>query len=225
MGGNPEEAAMTRRAALSVERIVEAAVTVADRGGLAAVSMRHVGRELGVEAMSLYHHIRGKEALLDLLADWVFAQIELPGPQQPWRAGMVLRADSARAVLSAHSWALGLTESRSNPGPALLRHHDTILGCLRYNGFPIPLATSTLSAIDSYVHGFVLTELTVPIETAQDVEQFAEALHLSAREYPNMVAMFTEQVVGARYTYADEFAFGLDLILDALEVRLAAIGD
>ena len=213
---------MARRPALTVERIVDAAVAVADRGGLAAVSMRHVGAELGVEAMSLYHHIRGKEALLDLLADWIFAQIELPTIEKPWRAEMVLRAESARAVLSAHSWALGLTESRSNPGPALLRHHDTILGCLRYNGFPVALATSTFSAIDSYVHGFVLTELSVPIETAEDTEQFVETLQLPAREYPHMAEMFVELVVGARYTYADEFAFGLDLILDALEVRLAA---
>lgn len=214
---------MARRPALTVERIVDAAVAVADRGGLAAVSMRHVGAELGVEAMSLYHHIRGKEALLDLLADWIFAQIELPTIEKPWRAEMVLRAESARAVLSAHSWALGLTESRSNPGPALLRHHDTILGCLRYNGFPVALATSTFSAIDSYVHGFVLTELSVPIETAEDTEQFVETLQLPAQEYPHMAEMFVELVVGARYTYADEFAFGLDLILDALEVRLAAV--
>ncbi|WP_066910238.1 TetR/AcrR family transcriptional regulator [Millisia brevis] len=214
---------MARRPALTVERIVDAAVAVADRGGLAAVSMRHVGAELGVEAMSLYHHIRGKEALLDLLADWIFAQIELPTIEKPWRAEMVLRAESARAVLSAHSWALGLTESRSNPGPALLRHHDTILGCLRYNGFPVALATSTFSAIDSYVHGFVLTELSVPIETAEDTEQFVETLHLPAQEYPHMAEMFAELVVGARYTYADEFAFGLDLILDALEVRLTAV--
>lgn len=216
---------MVRRPALSVDRIVEAAVAVADRGGLSAVSMRHVGAQLGVEAMSLYHHIRGKEALLDMLADWIFAQISLPEPEQPWQPAMVMRAESARAVLSAHSWALGLTESRSNPGPALLRHHDTILGCLRHNGFPVPLATSAFSAIDSYVHGFVLTELTVPIETAQDTEQFVEALQLSAHQYPNLAALITEQVVGARYTYGDEFAFGLDLILDALEVRLAAATD
>ena len=214
---------MARRPALTVERIVDAAVAVADRGGLAAVSMRHVGAELGVEAMSLYHHIRGKEALLDLLADWIFAQIELPTIEKPWRAEMVLRAESARAVLSAHSWALGLTVSRSNPGPALLRHHDTILGCLRYNGSPVALATSTFSAIDSYVHGFVLTELSVPIETAEDTEQFVETLQLPAQEYPHMAEMFVELVVGARYTYADEFTFGLDLILDALEVRLAAV--
>lgn len=212
-----------RRPPLNVERIVEAAVRVADRGGLAAVSMRHVGAELGVEAMSLYHHIRGKEALLDLLADWIFTQIAMPVIERPWRPEMVRRAESARAVLSSHSWALGLTESRSNPGPTLLRHHDTVLGCLRHNGFPIPLATSTFSAIDSYVCGFVLTELTVPIDSAEDAERFAESLHLSAQEYPHMAAMFAEQVADAGFTYADEFGFGLDLILDALEVRLAAV--
>ncbi len=116
---------MARRQVLSVGAIVEAAVRVADRGGLAQVSMRNVGRQLGVEAMSLYHHLSGKEALLDALADWAFACIELPEPAQPWRAAMTARAGSARRVLVAHPWALGLLESRRAPGPALLRHHAT----------------------------------------------------------------------------------------------------
>src|SRR5688572_11550000 len=104
--------ARSSRPALSRDRIVDAAVAVADRGGLAAVSMRSVGREAGAEAMSLYHHLRGKEELLDALADWAFSRIRPPRPDQPWRAAMRSRAASARAVLFAHPWALGLLESR-----------------------------------------------------------------------------------------------------------------
>ena len=109
---------MVARAPLSQARVIDAAVRVADSGGLGSVSMRNVGKELSVEAMSLYHHIANKEALLDELADWVFSQIELPDDGMGWRVGMELRARSARKVLAAHSWALGLIESRRNPGPA-----------------------------------------------------------------------------------------------------------
>ncbi|HMS37630.1 MAG TPA: TetR/AcrR family transcriptional regulator, partial [Arachnia sp.] len=157
---------MNDRLPLSGPRIVEAAVAVADRGGLTAVSMRNVGRELGVEAMSLYHHLTGKAALVDALADWVFAQIELPAEGEPWRAGMVRRAGSARRVLASHPWALVLIESRSTPGPALMRHHDAVIGCLRAGGFPVLLASHAFSVIDAYVYGFVLTEQNLPFDSA-----------------------------------------------------------
>lgn len=210
---------MAPRPALNQERIVEAAVRVADGGGLGQVSMRTVGRELGVEAMSLYHHLAGKEALLDGLANWVFTQIELPGPSVPWRRGMAERAASARAVLARHPWALGLVESRRAPLPALLHHHDAVLGCLRGNGFSIALAAHAFSAIDAYVYGFVLTELNLPFDPGESAEDFVDQMRhaLPADEYPHLVAMITEQVVGRDYRYGDEFAFGLDLVLDSVE--------
>ena len=162
---------MTDRPALSRDRIVDAAATVADSRGLTGVSMRNVGKELGVEAMSLYHHISGKDDLLDGLADWVFTGIELPALDQPWRPAMSERAASSRGRLSAHPWALGLIESRRNPGPALLRHHDTVLGCLRRNGFSVELAAHAFSAIDAYVYGFVLTELNLPMESGEGADE------------------------------------------------------
>ena len=155
------------RPALTRDRVVDAAVRVADRGGLAHVSMRNVGRELGVEAMSLYHHVAGKDALLDALADRVYGEIALPAPDLPWRPAMADRAASARAVLAAHPWALGLIESRRDPGPALLRHHDTVLGCLRRNGFSVALAAHAFSVIDAYVYGFVLTEVNLPFSPGE----------------------------------------------------------
>ena len=215
---------MTPRPALNPDRIVEAAVRVADRGGLAQVSMRNVGKELGVEAMSLYHHLAGKEALLDGLANWIFAQIELPRPRQSWRNGMAARAISARRVLAHHPWALGLVESRRTPGAALLRHHDSVLGCLRRNGFSVALAAHAFSVIDAYVYGFVLTELNLPFDGGETADQFVDEIRemLPADEYPHLVEMITEQVVGKAYAYGDEFEFGLQLVLDGLEHRLAS---
>lgn len=210
------------RPALSAERIVDAAVRVADEGGLSRVSMRNVAAELGVEAMSLYHHVANKEALLDGLADWVFTRIDLPVPDDPWRAAMRDRAGSARRVLAAHPWALGLIESRT-PGPALLAHHDAVLGCLRANGFTVPMATHAFSAIDAYVYGFVLTEQTMPFAAGQEREYAAGIEeHLPADRYPHLAETLREQVIDPGFAFSDEFDFGLELILDGLERRLEA---
>jgi AcrR family transcriptional regulator len=213
---------MARRPALNQDRIVDAAVRVADRGGANQVSMRNVGKELGVEAMSLYHHLAGKDALIDALADWIFTQIRLPESSQPWRSAMAGRAASARDTLSQHPWALGLIESRRSPGPALLRHHNAVLGCLRHNGFPIALAAHAFSALDAYVYGFVVTELNLPINSGETAEEFVDEIRemLPADTYPHLVEMITDQVVGKDYAYAGEFEFGLDLILDSLERHL-----
>ena len=215
---------MPRRPALTKDRIIEAAVRVADRGGGSQVSMRNVGKELGVEAMSLYHHLAGKDALMDGLADWVYTQIDLPGPQEPWRRAMTDRASSARRALSHHPWALGLIESRRAPGPNLLGHHNGVLACLRGNGFSIPLASHAFSAIDAYVYGFVLTELNLPLDAGETIAEFVDEIQdaLDAEQYPHLAAMIAEQVVGKDYAYADEFEFGLELILDSLKKHLAA---
>lgn len=212
---------MEPRTPLSLERIVEAAVAVADRSGLTGVSMRTVGRELGVEAMSLYHHVASKDALLDALADWIFSRIELPLGGEPWRAGMVRRASSARAVLAAHPWTLGLIESRTNPGAALLNHHDAVLGCLVGGGFPPRLASHAFSVIDAYVYGFALTEQNLPFDSsrAEGAEDYAAAVGSLLQPYPHLAALIDEVATG--YTFADEFGYGLELILDGLEVRLA----
>jgi AcrR family transcriptional regulator len=213
---------MSRRPALSAERIVEAAVRVADRGGLAALSMRNVAKELGVEAMSLYHHVANKEALLDALVEWAFARIDRPAVGEPWRAQMVHRAHSARSVLSAHPWALGLLESRL-PGPSLMAHHEAVLGCLRADGFSLELAAHAFSVLDAYVDGFVLTEVNLPFAADGDVDGFAAQVDelLPAAQYPNMAEMLHTRVMGRGYDYGDEFDWGLQLILDQLEVRLA----
>jgi AcrR family transcriptional regulator len=215
---------VAQRPNLNRARIIDAAARVADRGGLAGVSMRSVGTELGVEAMSLYHHIDGKDALLDDLADWVFLAIPVPGLDAPWRAAMTARAAGARLALSEHPWALGLIESRRAAGPALLRHHDGVLGCLRRNGFSVALAAHAISVLDAYVYGFVLTEVNLPMAADESAEDFVAEIGVPLEEYPYLAEMVREQVVGREYAYADEFDYGLGLILDGLEARLAAAG-
>jgi AcrR family transcriptional regulator len=215
---------MARRPALTVGTIVDAAVRVADRRGLAGVTMRSVGAELGVEAMSLYHHLPNKDALLDQLADWVFAQIPTPDPQAHWRPAMVARATAARTVLAAHTWAVVLVESRRAPGPALLAHHEGVLACLRSNGFSVELAAHAFSAIDAYVYGFVLTEATLPFEPGESTEEFVAQIQgvLPPEQYPYMNELIRERITGHDYRYGDEFGFGLDLVLDGLAGHLGA---
>ncbi len=187
------------------------------------MSMRNVAAELDSEAMSLYHHVPNKDALLDGLADWAFLQIDLPDPGAPWRESMTARALSARAVLGRHPWALGMLESRPNPGPALLRHHDRVLGCLSEAGFSAALATHAFSTIDAFVYGFVLTEASLPFAPGEGAEaSFAADVAASADDYPYIAAHRAELLADGTYTYADEFAVGLDLILDAIEEQLRA---
>ncbi len=211
---------MAQRPPLSRERIVEAAATVADRDGLEKVSMRTVGKQLGVEAMSLYHHITGKDQLLDDLVDLVFAQIESARPQQDWREALTGRASSMRDVLGAHPWSLRLVDARRSPGLSQLGHQDAILGCLFGNGFTAALATHAVSATDSYVYGFVLTEQNLPFAPGESTEDLVESMELPLGEYPNLARMVKELVVGRDFRYADEFGFGLQLILDGLAAHL-----
>lgn len=216
---------MNPRSPLTRSAIIAAAARVADAGGLRAVSMRGVGRELGVEAMSLYHHVANKADLLDGLADWVFTRIELPRSEDGWRDGMVRRAESARAVLTAHPWALGLIESRAHPGPGLLTHHDAVIGCLRRGGFSVLLASHAFSVIDAYVYGFALTEHNLPFDAgaAEAAGDFANDFAPLIAPYPHLAELVGALTSDRDYIFTDEFAYGLDIILDELERRLQGL--
>lgn len=210
------------RQPLTKARVLEAAVRVADRGGVEAITMRKVAQALGVEAMSLYHHVPNKEAILDGVVDVVFAAIEVPDPGRgDWQEALRARAFSARAVLSRHSWALGLMDSRRNPGPATLRHHDTVLGVLRRAGFSLPMAAHAVSLIDSYIGGYVLQEKSLPVANAEDVEDVAGGIldSLPADEFPYLTEMITDHALRPGYDHTAEFGYGLDLILEGLEAR------
>ena len=207
------------RIPLTRARVLHAAVALADASGSETLSMRKLGEALGVEAMSLYNHVANKEDLLDGMIDVVFAEIDLPTGRADWRAAMRQRAISARRVLSRHGWAIGLMESRSSPGPATLRHHDAVIGCLRDAGFSIELAAHAFSVLDSYIYGFALQERSLPFPTPEQTAGLAQDILASfpADKYPHLTELTARHVLQPGYDYGDEFEFGLDLILDGLE--------
>jgi AcrR family transcriptional regulator len=212
------------RTPLTRERVLQAAVALADREGVVSLSMRRLAKELGVEAMSLYHHVPGKQALLDGMVDLVFGEIELPAADGDWKAAMRRRAVSAREVLARHPWAISLMESRRTPGPANLRHHDAVLGCLRRAGFPVALTAHAYSILDAYIYGFALQEASLPFETPEETAEVAGEIFdaFVAEAYPHLTELAVEHVLQPGYDYGDEYQFGLELILDGLE-RLARV--
>ena len=194
-------------------------MALADQSGIESLTMRKLGAELGVEAMSLYNHVANKDDLLDGMIDIVFSEIELPSSADHWKTAMRVRAISGREVLSRHPWATGLMDSRTSPGPATLRHHDTVIGTLRGAGFSIEMAAHAFSALDSYRYGFALQEASLPFEGAEQTAVMAQMIlaQLPTDEYPHLTEMTTGHVLRPGYDYADEFEFGLDLVLDGLE--------
>jgi AcrR family transcriptional regulator len=201
--------------------VLSTALELADREGLEGLSMRRLGAKLGVEAMSLYHHVAGKDELLGGLIDIVFGEIELPC-NGDWKAAMRTRAISAREALTQHRWAVGLMESSPAPGPANLGHHDAVLRCLRENGFSIEMAAHAYSVLDSYIYGFALTQISLPFDTGEQAAGVAEQIlgKNVATAYPHLAEIAVEHVMKPGYSYADEFEYGLDLILDGLSRAL-----
>ena len=219
------EPASPRRPPLSRDQVLRAAVTLADRGGIQALSMRKLGEALGVEAMSLYNHVTGKSDLLDGMIDIVFSEIDLPSGMG-WKQAMRQRAISARQALSRHRWAIGLMESRSTPGAATLRHHDAVLGCLRAAGFSLELTAHAYSVLDSYIYGFALQEASLPFGSAQEAVPVAQEIAggLPAGEYPHLTELAMGHVLKPGYDYGNEFEIGLDLILDSLDRAARGLG-
>jgi AcrR family transcriptional regulator len=215
----PTGHAAARRAPLSRDQVLRAAVAIADESGLGALSMRKLGQALGVEAMSLYNHVAGKGDLLDGMVDVVFGEIGLPAGDAGWKPAMRQRAISAREALTRHRWAIGLMESRRSPGPATLRHHDAVLGCLRAAGFSVEMTAHAYSVLDSYIYGFALQEATLPFGTAEETAQVAQEIagRFAVDDYPHLAELATGHILQPGYHYGDEFEIGLDLILDALE--------
>jgi AcrR family transcriptional regulator len=216
--GTAEHAA-AHRAPLTRDRVLRTAVTLADAGGISALTMRRLGEALGVEAMSLYNHVASKSDLLDGMIDIVFGEIDLPSGDGDWRAAMRRRAISARQVLRRHPWAIGLMESRSSPGPATLQHHDAVLGCLRQGGLSVELTAHAYSLLDSYIYGFALQEATLPFGTGEKAAQVAQEIagQFASGQYPHLTEMAATHVLQPGYSYGDEFETGLDLILDGLQ--------
>ena len=208
------------RSPLSRERVLLAAVALADEHGIASLSMRRLGDVLGVEAMSLYNHVANKDELLDGMVDLVFGEIDLPVGGADWKTAMRERAQSARQALGRHPWVIVLMSTRTSPGPATLRHHDAVIGTLRAAGFSVALTAHAFSALDSYIYGFALQEATLPLgDTEEETAEVAQMMmaQVPAEEYPHLTEFTVEHILQPGYDYGDEFGFGLDLILDGLE--------
>jgi AcrR family transcriptional regulator len=209
------------RPRLSRERVLWGAVAVADAGGLDSLTIRSLSKSLDVKPMSVYYYVANKDAILDGIVDLVCSEIELPEPGGDWRTEIRRRADSARRVLRAHPWAIGLMESRTSPGPATLRHHDAVIATLRAAGFSQALTAHAYALLDSYTYGFALQEAGLPFEGSDTVADVAEPImeRFSTGEYPHLVEMATDYYLRPGYDFGDEFEWGLDLILDGLDRR------
>ena len=215
---NTSEAGSRRR--VSRERVLRTAIARADADGLEALTMRTLAEELGVAPMTLYRRVADKDDLVDAMVDIVFSEIGAPSGAGDWKSAMRRRAISIHDVLARHRWAIGLMESRRRPGPANLRHHDAVFGRLRAAGFSIEMAAQAYSVLDSYVYGFTLTKMSFPFDTTAEVAGAAQTMlpTLSANEYPDLVEYITEYAMKPGYDDRDQFEYGLDVILDGLEM-------
>ena len=207
------------RVPLTRELVLQTALRLADQGGLESLSMRKLGQELGVEAMAVYYHFANKDEVLDGIVDLVWTEIDLPAAGEDWRAAMRRRAISVHDVLARHRWAIGMMESRLNPGPANLRHHDAVIGNLRAAGFEMAMVAHAYSLMDGYIYGYALTKMNLPFDALDDISEMAQTMlqPFPDGEYPNLVAFITEHAMRPGYDYADEFEWGLDVVLDGIE--------
>jgi len=216
------------RIPLSRERVLRAAVKVADEGGIESLTMRRLAEELGAEAMSLYYHVANKEEVLDGIVDVIAReindavdQIDVPSKGADWKKAARHRILSARAVLLRHPWAPGVFETRTNTSPAVLQYYDALLGLMRDGGFSYDLAHHALHALGSRALGFT-QELFDPNDDTGDQDATA-MLENMADQLPNLVGMIMEVAhdePDSTLGWCDdqtEFEFGLDLILDGLD--------
>ena len=229
------DAARKSRPPLTRERVLRAAVELADERGIDALTMRSLGQELGVEAMSLYNHVSNKEDVLDGIVEVVVgevlaavAAIEPPDDAAEWQPVVRARILAARDVLLRHRWAPGVLESRTDMPPSLLGYYDSLLRLMRGGGFSLDLAHHALHALGSRALGFS-QELFVTDDKDVDPDVMALMLQQMAGRYPDLaelmriVAHDDESTLGSGCDDQFEFEFGLDVILDGLE-RLREAG-
>lgn len=209
----------TKRSTLTRERVLEAAIDLADEIGIESLTIRKLAARLDVGAMTIYHHVPSKEAIVDGMVEAVFSEIEKPPTEVDWKEAIRRRCVSAREVLNRHPWAAPLMESQTEPGPANLSHHDAVLGCLRSGGLSIQLAAHAYAILDSFIYGFAFEEATLPTQGGEGFAEIAEqiAAHFPADQYPHLAELTFEHVLQPGYAFGDSFEFGLDLIIDGLD--------
>ena len=207
-----------RRETLTRQRVLEAAVELADRHGIDSVSMRRLGQELGVEAMSLYTHVRSKDDLLDGMVELVMGQIPAVDSRGGWKPALRQAILGARGALLRHPWTPDVIETRVAPGPAMLRQYDTVMGILRGGGFSLDLTHHAIHMLGSRLLGFT-RELfddspDLDVETAQAM---AQQLRPTLPHVAEMALAATHDGGLGGCDTNFEFEFALDVILDGLE--------
>ncbi len=206
------------RPPLNRDRVLAAAVQIADERGVGAVTMREVATRLGVEAMSLYNHVANKDDMLDGMADYVAAQFDLPEDADSWREAMRRRAVSAHEIFGKHSWAPMLFDSRGSSGPSALRYYDWVLGVLMNAGFSIEGAQRAFSLLDSYIYGFGIQQFNFNAGEDISPEERAEAMRvfIPAEQFPYLHRM-ASYAMEVGYDAEADFSFGLEIVLDGLQ--------
>jgi AcrR family transcriptional regulator len=205
------------RVPLSRERVLRAAIALADEGGIEALSMRKLAKELGVEAMSLYNHVANKDEILGGISDLVASEIDLPSDGADWKTAIRQSAISARDAYLRHPWASGLWMTRQSGGPAQLRRADWTLRTLREAGLTKDLIYHAYHIVESHILGFTLQQLNFPYKGEELAGMAATFLEqLPADEYPDFVE-HVMQHLEPRQGDEGGFEFGLDLVLDGLE--------
>ncbi len=209
----------TKKQRLTADRVLDGAMALADQIGVHALTIRKLADALDTKPMTIYHHLPSKDAILDGMVDRVFAEIDRPPTDLGWKPAIRHRCLSAREVLSRHPWAAPLMESRTNPLPETLGHHDAVLGCLRRGGLSLEMTAHAYALLDSYVYGFALQEASLPATGGAEMADLAGALiePLPDGVFPHLTEFTTQHVLQPGYDFRTEFEFGLDLILDALE--------
>jgi AcrR family transcriptional regulator len=202
---------------LNLERILAAAMMLADSAGFDKLSMRNLASSLGVKAMSLYNHVESRDALIDQLVDKVIAEIVLPEPSMDWKTAMWSRALSAHGVLLCHPWATMAIVSRVNTGPAMLGYIEGTLACLIRAGFNPEDADHVWNALDSYLYGYTLQELNFPFKAGEYREAAAAYLPgIPEGLYPHFVGL-GHRIINGSYDGLHDLEFGLAILLDGLE--------
>jgi AcrR family transcriptional regulator len=211
--------AVEPRTPLSRERVLQAAIALADDGGVEALSMRKLAEELGVKAMSLYNHVANKEDLLDGILDAALAEIAAPRPDADWRTQIREIAVSAHETMLKHSWAADLAV-RAKLGPGRLQYGDSLLGCFRNAGFSKELTYHAYHIVESYIQGYTALVLNY---RAVDPTQFDDVLARFMRgDFAENYPHFTEHALQhiepePGQDGVNAYELGLDLILDGLE--------
>ena len=207
------------RVPLSRERVLRAAIDLADARGIESLTMRRLAQELGVEAMTLYYHVANKDEIVNGIVEMVVGEFELPPPEADWKAAVRTMAISAHQVLLRHPWAASLVLSSSGVSGSRLKYMDSLLGSLRRAGFSAEMTDHAYHVLDSHIMGFTLWVVGMDLGSDEDLRALATEFleQLPRAELPHLAEHVEQHLQPRSPDDEGAFAFGLDLILDGLE--------